>query len=284
MTTKAKDGRETLQERLRAQYTPKYIAINGGITEWQLNPVCIEAADALDAAARKELFDEGIIRVLTHERDGWRTRADAAQAEIARLNGQLPKPPYEILGDPRVCVGVQLNAKTGMMEPYTSQATPLPVAEDVVERAKRALAYEFPNISEHVAEEIVDKFNQLGLLHQPEAAPEGLIRNAALQEAAAHLRDMGYWTQGAAVLSLCTDASAPAPASAQDDWKPTHRHKKRGSTYVVVGQAQVQCEDGLTDYEVATVYRGHDGQLWVRRKSEFEDGRFEALSATGGAK
>jgi len=79
-------------------------------------------------------------------------------------------------------------------------------------------------------------------------------------------------------------ASTPTPASAQDDWKPTHRHKKRGSTYVVVGQAQVQCEDGLTDYEVATVYRGHDGQLWVRRKSEFEDGRFEALSATGGAK
>ncbi|QPC91475.1 hypothetical protein [Mesorhizobium sp. INR15] len=61
-------------------------------------------------------------------------------------------------------------------------------------------------------------------------------------------------------------------------WKPTHRHVKRGSEYAIVGQAQVQCEDGLTDYEIATVYRGKDGELWVRRKSEFEDGRFEALT------
>lgn len=76
-----------------------------------------------------------------------------------------------------------------------------------------------------------------------------------------------------AILSLLPPQSVP-------EWKPTHKHKKRGSTYVVVGQAQVQCEDGLTDYEVVTVYRGRDGQLWVRRKSEFEDGRFEELPAS----
>lgn len=62
------------------------------------------------------------------------------------------------------------------------------------------------------------------------------------------------------------------------------RHKKRGTTYVVVGQAQVQCPDDapLTDYECVTVYRCEQtGDLWVRRNSEFRDGRFERLGGEG---
>lgn len=56
------------------------------------------------------------------------------------------------------------------------------------------------------------------------------------------------------------------------------RHIKRGSVYSKIGDAQVQASDApLTDYEVVVVYRGVDGQLWVRRKSEFYDGRFEEL-------
>lgn len=64
-----------------------------------------------------------------------------------------------------------------------------------------------------------------------------------------------------------------------DKWQPTHRHVKRGTEYQKLGDAQVQCEDGLTDYELATVYVGSDGEIWVRRKSEFEDGRFVPLPA-----
>jgi hypothetical protein len=56
-----------------------------------------------------------------------------------------------------------------------------------------------------------------------------------------------------------------------------YRHHKRGGEYEVIGMAQVQAEEPLTDYEVVTVYRGVDGQLWIRRKSEFEDGRFIQL-------
>lgn len=60
--------------------------------------------------------------------------------------------------------------------------------------------------------------------------------------------------------------------------EPTvYRHKKRGHLYQVVGRAQVQAEAPLTDYEVVVVYRGPDGQLWVRRNSEFHDGRFEPV-------
>lgn len=55
------------------------------------------------------------------------------------------------------------------------------------------------------------------------------------------------------------------------------RHKKRGTSYTEVGLAQIQAEEPLTDYEVVVVYRGDDGQLWVRRKSEFHDGRFEPI-------
>jgi hypothetical protein len=56
------------------------------------------------------------------------------------------------------------------------------------------------------------------------------------------------------------------------------RHKKRGSTYELVGEAQVQAPDSapLTDYELVAVYRGDDGKLWVRRVSEFHD-RFEPI-------
>jgi hypothetical protein len=60
---------------------------------------------------------------------------------------------------------------------------------------------------------------------------------------------------------------------------PRWRHKKRGTTYTVVGECQVQAEEPLTDYEIAVVYRSEaDGSLWVRRRSEFHDGRFETLA------
>lgn len=76
-------------------------------------------------------------------------------------------------------------------------------------------------------------------------------------------------------------------------WKPTHRHKKRGSEYMLIGIGKMRSEDwyecaGSRDekpfepvdvdmHEVA-IYRGSDGQLWVRPREEFEDGRFEELA------
>jgi hypothetical protein len=71
-------------------------------------------------------------------------------------------------------------------------------------------------------------------------------------------------------------ATPPMPAQG---WSPTHRHVKRGSTYRLLGKVQVQApsDDPLTDYELAYLYQSADGQLWVRRCSEFDDGRFEAI-------
>lgn len=58
----------------------------------------------------------------------------------------------------------------------------------------------------------------------------------------------------------------------------THRHKKRGTLYRVIGEAQVQTATPLLDDFCVTVYQGQDGNIWVRPTEEFEDGRFEVVS------
>lgn len=73
--------------------------------------------------------------------------------------------------------------------------------------------------------------------------------------------------------------------------RPTHRHIKRGSDYVVVGVGKMQAEhwaqidpnwvDGplvSVDMREVMVYRDvNDGSLWVRPIEEFQDGRFEVI-------
>ncbi len=64
-------------------------------------------------------------------------------------------------------------------------------------------------------------------------------------------------------------------------WKPTHRHRKRGSTYQVIGKAELQVAGMFppTEGDKLTIYRAEDGTLWARPTPEFEDGRFEDLGA-----
>lgn len=58
------------------------------------------------------------------------------------------------------------------------------------------------------------------------------------------------------------------------------RHKKRGSTYSVMGVASAQVVgDPIEEGAMAVVYRSeHDGSLWLRPAAEFMDGRFEPLT------
>ena len=57
----------------------------------------------------------------------------------------------------------------------------------------------------------------------------------------------------------------------------THRHKKRGTLYSIVGVARLQSDSPLGDMAHLVVYRSHEGELWARAKDEFNDGRFERL-------
>lgn len=93
----------------------------------------------------------------------------------------------------------------------------------------------------------------------------------------------------------------------------THRHKKRGTEYVLIGIGKMQAEhwrdpnldadydNQAVDMRRVAIYRSATDptEIWVRPREEFEDGRFEVLrtsqaspeagadlprSTTGGAK
>ena len=87
------------------------------------------------------------------------------------------------------------------------------------------------------------------------------------------------------------DASAPSPqlsdaradaGSPKDGTRePPHwKHKKRGTEYVELGRGELQSATSVIEGDVLVAYRStHDGKVWVRAQSEFDDGRFEQLSA-----
>ena len=56
------------------------------------------------------------------------------------------------------------------------------------------------------------------------------------------------------------------------------RHKKRGTIYTEVCRAELQAATSPPiEGELMIVYRGDDGNVWVRGAGEFNDGRFEAV-------
>ena len=71
---------------------------------------------------------------------------------------------------------------------------------------------------------------------------------------------------------LANDPALSVPGASR--W----RHRKRGSTYRLLGVVEVQCDAPVIDAEVLLLYRAeNDSSLWVRRRSEFMDGRFERI-------
>lgn len=62
------------------------------------------------------------------------------------------------------------------------------------------------------------------------------------------------------------------------------RHKKRGTTYTVLGPVEMQIavpESGervIREGDIITAYQAANGKLWGRFPDEFEDGRFEDIA------
>lgn len=81
-------------------------------------------------------------------------------------------------------------------------------------------------------------------------------------------------------MKACYDAAEALREYTVGGWRPTHRHKARGSLYKVLGEGKMQIASPFSDLDMTpmTIYEGEDGQTWVRPTEEFNDGRFEKIS------
>jgi hypothetical protein len=77
--------------------------------------------------------------------------------------------------------------------------------------------------------------------------------------------------------SMCAHHRARVALEQIDAPSPRRvRHKKRGTTYAVIGEDfRLQSSRPIEEGETLAIYRGDDGKGWARPLDEFTDGRFE---------
>ena len=57
------------------------------------------------------------------------------------------------------------------------------------------------------------------------------------------------------------------------------QHVNRGTSYEVIGIAELQAGQPQFEHAELVIYRGDDGELWARNSAEFADGRFTLAAA-----
>jgi hypothetical protein len=75
---------------------------------------------------------------------------------------------------------------------------------------------------------------------------------------------------------------ASPPLGGTGGWKPTHRHRARGSLYQVMATGRMQIASEALDDCPVTIYRDETDTWWTRPTCEFNDGRFERLAPSLG--
>ena len=76
----------------------------------------------------------------------------------------------------------------------------------------------------------------------------------------------------------CALAAAIRTMPLPGDWQPTHLHIKSGNEYRVIAIGLIEAT-----LHPCVVYDDKKGNVWIRPKPEFDDGRFMPLSLEGPA-
>jgi hypothetical protein len=93
-----------------------------------------------------------------------------------------------------------------------------------------------------------------------------------------HIRRQSNLTSGNSGMKVSTMKHLEIEMTSDNDLIRRVQHKKRGSTYKVIGRGRVQSDTPLTDMDEVVIYQGEaDGLFWLRPESEFVDGRFVEL-------
>ena len=127
---------------------------------------------------------------------------------------------------------------------------------------------------------------------------ENLLARSEERLAVVDSSDLWAWAELVLIAAGTIDRHSRDTA-AEGTAKATHRHKKRGTEYVLIGYGRMQAgnwyageaKPDMTMANVAPVdmakvaiYRSATDptEIWVRPREEFEDGRFEPLAAYTG--
>lgn len=83
----------------------------------------------------------------------------------------------------------------------------------------------------------------------------------------------------AAFIQILSDLDAGIAAERKSEEGVSRwRHLKRGTTYILIAEGELQSSNAVLEGAALVAYRSeHDGRVWFRPVSEFYDGRFERL-------
>ena len=231
-------------EAVRAQRDEAQSAV----TAWQSAVAGLEA-HLLDRTAMHDPADpERYLRILRAEvREIDRTSKQivaARWADYARLQARVER--AEAAADMIAAEREAWKARAGRPEPSPSKTD----HAELVERVARLI--------EPGSWRVMDA----------ELARVNRIPNAGYDPD--NFKHRGSMAKAAEIIGLIQALSRPADKG----WRPTHRHVRSGGYYQVIERAKdITNEHGEAGVDVV-IYRGVGGHTWVRRASEFDDGRF----------